>query len=218
MRKENAKKDSDVDFGNENSFEEQNVITPEGDNEKQTKGQDENIAEFKNNGINKKQELGTISNLFKKQEGVTSLAEKKQATKIYFEDIANFTAIICAKIAVEIGKEIILIVIPSKNNINDNRKLQDNTAVSSNDCLPENEITETVSDDQLSFTRNEPRQIQNMNEKCHNSAFIEDKNKINTTDGESGMQLGNSSSIDPKADIRRTPIQFLTKLVSIKKQ
>ena len=47
MRKENAKKDSDVDFGNENSFEEQNVITPEADNEKQTKGQDENIAEFK---------------------------------------------------------------------------------------------------------------------------------------------------------------------------
>ena len=47
LRKENAKKDSDVDFGNENSFEEQNVITPEADNEKQTKGQDENIAEFK---------------------------------------------------------------------------------------------------------------------------------------------------------------------------
>ena len=66
MRKENAKKNSDVDFGNENSFEEQNVVTPEGDNEKQTKGQDENIAEFKNNGINKKQEIGTISNLFKK--------------------------------------------------------------------------------------------------------------------------------------------------------
>ena len=194
------------------------MITPEADNEKQTKGQDENIAEFKYNGINKKQEIGTISNLFKKQEGVTSPAEKKQATKIHFEDIENFTAIICAKIAVEIGKEILPIVIPSKNNINDNRKLQDNTAASLNDCLPENEITETVSDDHLSFTRNQLGQIQNMNEKCHNSAFIEDKNEINTTDGESGMQLGNSSSIDPKAAIRRTPIQFLTKLVSVKKQ
>ena len=53
LRKENAKKDSDVDFGNENSFEEQNVITTEGDTEKQTKGQDKNIAEFKYKGIDK---------------------------------------------------------------------------------------------------------------------------------------------------------------------
>ena len=53
LRKGNAKKDSDVDFGNENSFEEQNVITTEGDTEKQTKGQDKNIAEFKYKGIDK---------------------------------------------------------------------------------------------------------------------------------------------------------------------
>ena len=44
-----------------------------------------------------------------------------------------------------------------------------------------------------------------MNEKCHNSAFIEDENETNTTDNESGMQLGNSFSIDPKAAIRSTP-------------
>ena len=44
-----------------------------------------------------------------------------------------------------------------------------------------------------------------MKESCHNSAFIEDKNEINTTDNESGMQLGSSSSIDPKAGIRSTP-------------
>ena len=51
-RKENAKKDSDVGFGNENSFEEQNEITTEENTEKKTKGQDENIAEFEYKGIN----------------------------------------------------------------------------------------------------------------------------------------------------------------------
>ena len=205
MRKENAEKDSGVDFGNETSFEKQNVITTEGDTEKQTKGQDKNIGEFKYKGKNKNQEIGTISNLFKKQKGVTSPTEKKQTTKIYFEDMANFTANICAKIAVDVGKEILPIVIPSKNNIKDNTRLQGNTEASSNDCLPENEIAENVSDDQLSFTRNQPGQIQNMKESCHNSAFIEDKNEINTTDNESGMQLGSSSSIDPKTGIRSTP-------------
>ena len=40
LRKENAKKDSDVDFGNENSFVITNVITTEGNTEKQTKRQD----------------------------------------------------------------------------------------------------------------------------------------------------------------------------------
>ena len=44
-----------------------------------------------------------------------------------------------------------------------------------------------------------------MNEKCHNSEFVEDENKINTTDDEFRMQLGNSSSIDPKPAIRSTP-------------
>ena len=77
LRKENAEKDSDIYFGNENSFEEQNVATTEGNTEKQTKGQDENIAEFECKRINKKQETGIILNLFKKQEGVTSPAEKK---------------------------------------------------------------------------------------------------------------------------------------------
>lgn len=66
LRKENAEKDSDVYFGNENSFEEQNVATTEGNTEKQTKGHDENIAEFECKGINKKQETGTILNLFLK--------------------------------------------------------------------------------------------------------------------------------------------------------
>ena len=77
-------------------------------------------------------------------------------------------------------------VIPSKNNTKDNKKLQDNTAASSNDCLPENKITENldISDDKLSFIRNQPGQVQNMNEKCHNSAFAEDENEINTTDDE----------------------------------
>ena len=119
LRKENAEKDSDVYFGNENSFEEQNVETTEGNTEKQTKGHDENIAEFECKGINKKQGTGTILNLFKKQEGVTSTAEKKQTTKIYFEDIANFTGIICPKIAVEVGKEILPIIISSRNNTKD---------------------------------------------------------------------------------------------------
>ena len=37
---------------------------------------------------------------------------------------------------------------------------------------------------ELSFIRNQPGQVQNMNEKCHNSAFAEDENEINTTDDE----------------------------------
>ena len=61
-------------------------------------------------------------------------------------------------------KEILPIVVPSKNNTKDNKRLQDNSVASSNDCLPENEITEIVSKDQLSFTRNQPEQVRKMND------------------------------------------------------